>query len=65
MPAFRQGGGTDPDWDNGIPHRDGAYTFTRSGTTTRPPFRGLSAEELVNHKGSLVYPNLLVAHYMT
>jgi Rieske 2Fe-2S family protein len=61
VPAFRHGGGTDLDWDGGIPHRAGAYTFTPSGTTTRRPFPGLSADELVKHKGSLVYPNLLVS----
>lgn len=58
VPSFRQGGGSDLDWIDGVPHREGAYTFTSSGTTTRKPFAGLSAAELVNHKGELVYPNL-------
>jgi Rieske 2Fe-2S family protein len=35
VPAFKQGGGTGLDWDDGVPHRDGANTFTISGTTTR------------------------------
>ncbi|MGD9705577.1 MAG: aromatic ring-hydroxylating dioxygenase subunit alpha [Acidimicrobiia bacterium] len=61
VPSFRRGGGNELDWERGIPHRDGAYTFTTSGTTTRQPFPGLSADELVNHKGGLVYPNLLVS----
>jgi Rieske 2Fe-2S family protein len=28
VPEFRQGGGSDLDWDAGIPHREGAWTFT-------------------------------------
>ena len=41
VPAFKQRGGADLDWERGIPHRDGAWTFTDSGTTTRAPFDGL------------------------
>ena len=33
VPAFGRGG-TDLDWDAGIPHRDGAWTFTATGTST-------------------------------
>ena len=54
-------GGAGLAWDDGIPHRDGAWTFTRSGTSARAPFPGLSAEERVRHKGALVYPNLLLS----
>ena len=61
VPAFRERGGADLDWDRGIPHRDGAFTFTRSGTTTRAPFPGLSDEEKVRHKGELLYPNLFLS----
>ena len=61
VPSFRQGGGDDLDWENGIPHRPGANTFTWTGTTSRQPFPGLSADELDKHKGELVYPNLLVS----
>jgi glycine betaine catabolism A len=61
VPAFRHGGGSDLDWEHGIPHRPDAYTFTASGTTTRQPFVGLNEHELVNHKGELFYPNLLVS----
>jgi Rieske 2Fe-2S family protein len=61
VPAFRRGGGAGLEWDHGIPHRDGAWTFTISGTTVRAPFPGLSAEERVRHKGALVYPNLLLS----
>src|SRR5262245_12892468 len=38
VPAFKQRGGAELDWERGIPHRDGAWTFTGSGTTTRAPF---------------------------
>jgi glycine betaine catabolism A len=61
VPAFRQRGGSDLDWAEGIPHRDGAWTFTASGTTTRDPFPGLSAEEKQRHKGQLIYPNLMLS----
>ena len=61
VPAFRERGGAGLDWDRGIPHRDGAFTFTRSGTTTREPFPGLSDEEKVRHKGELLYPNLFLS----
>ena len=34
VPSFG-GGGVGLDWDDGIPHRDGAWTFTTTGTTNR------------------------------
>ena len=58
VPAFREHGGASLDWERGIPHRQGAYTFTASGTTKRRAFPGLSDDEQVRHKGELVYPNL-------
>jgi Rieske 2Fe-2S family protein len=61
VPAFKQGGGADLDWERGIPHREGAWTFTGSGTTNRAPFEGLNEDELVRHKGELVYPNFLLS----
>jgi glycine betaine catabolism A len=61
VPSFREGGGSQLDWARGIPHRPGAYTFTESGTTSRRPFPGLSADEQVRHKGELAYPNLFVS----
>ncbi len=61
VPAFRQRGGSDLDWERGIPHREGAWTFTESGTTSRPPFDGLDDDERIRHKGELIYPNLLVS----
>ena len=61
VPAFKQRGGAELDWERGIPHRDGAWTFTASGTTRRAPFPGLSEDEQVRHKGELIYPNLLLS----
>ena len=61
VPSFRHGGGSDLDWEAGIAHRAGAYTFTTTGTTSRAPFAGLSADELVKHKGELIYPNLMLS----
>jgi phenylpropionate dioxygenase-like ring-hydroxylating dioxygenase large terminal subunit len=61
VPAFRERGGAGLDWLRGVPHRDGAYTFTKSGTTRRRPFPGLNADEQVRHKGELLYPNLFVS----
>ena len=39
VPSFA-GGGQGLDWDAGIPHREGAWTFTMSGTTDRSPLPG-------------------------
>ncbi len=61
VPAFRQRGGSDLDWESGIPHREGAWTFTATGTSTRRPFPGLTAEEQERHKGQLIYPNLMLS----
>ena len=60
VPAFRNGG-ANLDWEAGIPHRPGAWTFTTSGSTHRAPFRGLDADEQVRHKGELIYPNLFLS----
>jgi glycine betaine catabolism A len=61
VPAFRQQGGASLDWERGIPHREGAVTYTRSGTTTRRPFPGLNEDEQVRHKGELIYPNFFLS----
>lgn len=61
VPAFRERGGAGLDWDDGIPHRAGAWTFTMSGTSTRAPFPGLSEKEKTHHKGEVAYPNLLLS----
>ena len=60
VPAFA-GGGRDIPWEDGVPHREGAWTFTMSGTTDRAPFPDLDEHERVRHKGELVYPNLLLS----
>jgi Rieske 2Fe-2S family protein len=60
VPSFA-GGGDDLDWEAGIPHREDAWTFTTTGTTSRAPLPGLDAEERTRHKGDLVYPNLMVS----
>jgi Rieske 2Fe-2S family protein len=61
VPAFRERGGALLDWDRGVPHRDGAWTFTHSGTSDRAPFPGLSDDERTRHKGELIYPNFMVS----
>jgi glycine betaine catabolism A len=61
VPSFRQRGGSDLDWERGIPHREGAWTFTATGTSNRSPFPGLSPDEQERHKGQLVYPNLMLS----
>ncbi len=61
VPSFREAGGANLDWIRGIPHREGAYTFTPSGTTLRRAFPGLNADEQVRHKGELVYPNVFLS----
>jgi Rieske 2Fe-2S family protein len=61
VPAFKDGGGANLDWEHGVPHRDGATTFTFTGTTSRDPFPGLNDEERTRHKGELLYPNLMLS----
>jgi len=61
VPAFRDQGGAGLAWEDGIPHRAGAWTFTATGTSTRAPFPGLSESEKTHHKGEVVYPNLLLS----
>jgi Rieske 2Fe-2S family protein len=56
VPAFKRGG-AGLDWDRGVPHREGAWTFTATGTSARTPFPGLDDDERTRHthKGELVY----------
>ena len=61
VPAFKHRGGSGLDWERGIPHREGAYTFTQTGTTNRALFAGLNEDERTRHKGELVYPNLMLS----
>jgi glycine betaine catabolism A len=60
VPSFRDGG-RDLDWEGGIPHRDGAWTFTTTGDSVRAPFPGLDDDERTRHKGELLYPNFLLS----
>jgi Rieske 2Fe-2S family protein len=57
VPSFGSGG-VGLEWEDGIPHRDGAWTFTTTGTSNRRPFPELNDAERSRHKGELVYPNL-------
>ena len=60
VPAFRDRGGSNLDWERGIPHREGAYTFTKSGTTRRRAFLPtLNEDEQVRHKGEPPVPQPL------
>lgn len=61
VPAFRHKGGSELDWERGVPHRNGAWTFTMSGTTDRRPFPGLNEDERTRHKGELLYPTLMLS----
>jgi Rieske 2Fe-2S family protein len=61
VPAFRRNGGSDLPWERGVPHREGAYTFTNNGTTARPPFPDLNEDERTRHFGEVVYPNLFLS----
>jgi Rieske 2Fe-2S family protein len=61
VPAFKNRGGSELDWERGIPHRQGADTFTTTGTTSRRAFPGLNEDEQVRHKGDLLYPNMFLS----
>jgi len=61
VPMFRKNGGADLPWDDGIPHKPGAYTFTRDGTTNRRMIPGLNEAEQTKHFGELIYPNLFIS----
>jgi len=61
VPDFRKNGSAGLNWDEGIAHRDGANTFTASGTTTRRTFPGLNEAEQTRHFGELIYPNTFIS----
>jgi Rieske 2Fe-2S family protein len=61
VPSFRESGGADLDWEDGIPHKDGAVTFTKSGTTNRRTIPGLNELEQTRHFGELIYPNTFLS----
>jgi glycine betaine catabolism A len=60
VPTFA-GGGSDLKWEDGVPQREGTWTFTASGTSTRAVLPGLTEQERTRHKGELAYPNLLMS----
>ena len=61
VPAFKENGASGLDWEEGIPYRAGANTFTFSGTTDREPFPGLNQSEKDNHFGQALFPNLMMS----
>lgn len=61
VPAFRNAGGLQLDWEEGIPQKDGTNTFTLTGRTNRAPFPDLNDTEKERHKGELIYPNLMLS----
>jgi glycine betaine catabolism A len=61
VPAFKRHGGANLDWERGIAHRDGAWTFTADGTSDRARFAALNADERERHKGELIYPNFMLS----
>jgi len=61
VPAFKRQGGGALEWERGIPHKEGAVTFTWTGKTNRAAFPGLDEDEKVRHKGELIYPNLMLS----
>ncbi|MEO8790448.1 MAG: aromatic ring-hydroxylating dioxygenase subunit alpha [Candidatus Tumulicola sp.] len=61
VPAFKRRGGSGLDWERGIEHRPGAWTFSATGISDRRPFDGLDQDERERHKGELVYPNFMLS----
>jgi Rieske 2Fe-2S family protein len=61
VPSFRVRGGAALDWEQGIPHRPGADTYTGTGRSTRASFPGLDEVGRANHFGELIYPNLMLS----
>jgi glycine betaine catabolism A len=61
VPAFKRRGGSELNWERGIEHRAGAWTFTFDGTSDRRPFAELNDDERTRHKGELLYPNFMLS----
>ena len=51
--------GNHKQYPDGVPYLQ--VTFTWTGQSPRAPFPGLDQEELVRHKGELIYPNLFLS----
>lgn len=61
VPDFRKNGSAGLNWEDGIAHREGANTFTLSGTTARRTFPALNQTEQTRHFGELIYPNMFIS----
>ena len=65
VPDFSRNAAVDSDfdWDRGIPHREGAYTFTFSGTTDCAGCSPISTTTNVHAPGrrELIYPNFMLS----
>ena len=61
VPAFRRNGGSNLDWEAGVPQKPGTNTYSTTGTSNRPPLPGLNDAEKERHFGELVYPNLMLS----
>jgi Rieske 2Fe-2S family protein len=61
VPSFKKDGGADLPWEDGIAHKEGANTFTMTGTTNRRMIPGLTEDEQMRHFGELVYPSLFIS----
>ena len=56
-PRIQENGGNGLDWEKGVPHRNGANTFTFNGTTNRDRFQ-VSINQKKTIIGQTLYPNL-------
>jgi Rieske 2Fe-2S family protein len=59
VPLYRSGEVDSPGGDKAY-FRDGAYTFTLSGTSRRPILSGLEGEDRRRYNGELVLPNMFL-----
>ncbi len=57
VPLYGTGKVDHPDNQEVATFREGARTFTLSGTTKRPPFAGLDERDRVTYNGELILPN--------